>query len=200
MLKIYGDPISGNCYKLKLICELTGQPYDWVHVDVVKGEAKTPSFLELNPNGKVPILELDSGDILAESNACLAYLAEGTSFLPEDKLDRAKVFEWLFFEQYSHEPFIATSRFWIRFLNAEEAYRAQLAEKRPGGYKALDVMEKRLGDSPFLATDNATIADIALYAYTHVADEGGFSLADYPSIRTWIGRVEALPRFVSMMG
>ena len=197
-MRVYGDSESGNCYKVRLTMAHVGRDYQWVPIDVVAGETRTPEFLAKNPNGRVPLLELDDGTFLAESNAILSYLAEDTSLLPAGGIDRAKVYEWLFFEQYSHEPFIATSRYWIHYLDGRDEYAAKLAEKREPGYAALGVMEQRLAAHDFLAADRFTIADIALYAYTHVADEGDFDLGAYPSLRSWLARVAAVPGHVPM--
>jgi glutathione S-transferase len=198
MLKVYGDRISGNCYKLKLLLTQLGRPFDWVDVDVAKGETRTPEFLAMNPNGRVPLLELEPGTWLAESNAILCYLADGTPYWPEERLTRTRVLQWLFFEQYSHEPYIATSRFWMRYLGGGDEYRERLAGKRPGGEAALAVMERELARRDWFAAGRYTIADIALYAYTHVAPEGGFALEPYPAIRAWLRRVEAQPGYVPM--
>jgi glutathione S-transferase len=198
MLKVYGDRISGNCYKLKLLLTQLGRSFEWVDIDIVKGETRTPQFLAMNPNGRVPVLELEPGTWLAESNAILCYLADGTPYWPTAGLERARVLQWLFFEQYSHEPYIATSRFWIRYLGGGAAYRERLAEKRPGGEAALAVMERELAGRDWFAAGRYTIADIALYAYTHVAPEGGFALDPYPAIRAWLRRVEAQPGYVAM--
>src|SRR5689334_4488844 len=176
MFKIYGDRFSGNCYKGKLLLSLLGQGFEWVDIDILKGESRTPEFLAMNPNGKVPVLEIAPGTWLGESNAILCYLADGTPYLPDDRLVRARVFEWLFFEQYSHEPYIATYRYWIRYLGKAEEYRARYESKQPGGYAALGVMERALAERDWLAAGagRCTIADVALYAYTHVAHEGEF--------------------------
>ncbi len=152
----------------------------------------------MNANGKIPLLALPDGRYLAESNAILAYLAEGSELAGSDSFSRAEVLQWMFFEQYSHEPNIATSRFIIKYLGSPPDRQAALEEKRVGGYKALDVMEKQLGDYKFIAGPKYSIADIALYAYTHVADDGGFDLKEYPEVRAWLGRVEATPAYVPM--
>ncbi len=193
----YGD--SGNGYKVRLLLAQLGLRYEYVEVDILAGESRTEAFLARNPNGKIPVLELDDGSCLAESNAILCYLAEGTPFLPEDRLERARVLQWLFFEQYSHEPFIATSRFWLRHAALTPWHHERLAEKREGGEAALAVMERRLAERPFLVADRYTIADIALYAYTHVAPEGGFPLDSHPSVRAWLERVAAQPGHVPML-
>ena len=197
-MKVYGDHESGNCYKIRLLLGHLERSYEWVDVDVLARETRTPEFLARNPNGRVPLLELDDGAFLAESNAILWYLARGTDFLPEHPFEQAKTLEWLCFEQYSHEPYIATSRYWIHYLNAREQYRDKLAEKRDPGYAALGVMEGHLGKRPFFVGARMTIADIALYAYTHVADEGDFDLSGFPAVRRWLARVAASPGHVAM--
>lgn len=199
MLKLYGDRQSGNCYKPKLLMRLLGIPFEWVEVDVPGGGTRTPAFLAMNPNGRVPLLEIEPGTWLAESNAMLCWLAEGTPWMPEDRLQRAFVMQWLFFEQYSHEPYIATSRYWLHYLKQPERYRDQLEAKRPGGYAALAVMEGALSRADWFVADRYTIADIALYAYTHVAHEGDFDLNPYPAVRAWLSRVAAQPGHVPMV-
>ncbi|PAU59523.1 glutathione S-transferase [Pseudomonas sp. PIC25] len=200
MYKVYGDYRSGNCYKVKLMLNLLGQPYEWVPVDILKGETRTPEFLEKNPNGKIPVLELDDGSCLWESNAILNFLAEGTEFLPTEPRLRTQVLQWQFFEQYSHEPYVAVARFIMLYLGLPEERRAEFEEKRKGSYKALDVMERQLLRTPYLVGDRYSIADVALYAYTHVAHEGGIDLQGYPAIRAWMDRVASHPRHVTMLG
>lgn len=200
-LTLYGMTGSGNCYKPALLMRQLGLPFEWVEVSTLKGETRTPEFLARNPNGKVPLLEITDGGqtrALAESNAMLCYLAEGTAFMPEDRWPRAQVMQWLFFEQYSHEPYIATVRFWVKYLHKQDEWREKIAEATKKGYAALGVMERQLAQTPFLAGAAYTIADIALYAYTHVAHEGGYSLERYPGIRAWLARVEKQPGFVPM--
>ena len=197
-MKIYGDIRSGNCYKLKLLLELLGRPYQWEALDVLSGITQSPNFLALNPNGKIPLLRLDDGRVLAESNAILHFLAEGSDFLPTERWDHAQVLQWLFFEQYSHEPYIAVARFIRSFLGLPEARRAEYESKQAGGHKALAVMDQHLARQEWLVGDGCSIADIALYAYTHVAHEGGFELAGYPSVRAWLDRIAALPGYVPM--
>jgi glutathione S-transferase len=165
-------------------------------LDILKGETRTPEFLQKNPNGRIPVLEIEPGKFLAESNAIMFYLAEGTPFLPADRWDRAQVLQWMFFEQYSHEPNIATSRFWLMHGELTEERRAALPQKRTLGYAALAVMEKHLTGRAFFVGDRYSIADIALYAYTHVAHEGGFDLSNYPNIRAWLERVRTQPRHI----
>ncbi|MDH0335567.1 glutathione S-transferase family protein [Metapseudomonas otitidis] len=198
MYKVYGDVISGNCYKVKLILELLGQPYQWVPVDILKGETQSEAFLALNPNGKIPVLELEDGTTLWESNAILNFLAEGSDLLPTEPRLRTQVLQWQFFEQYSHEPYVAVARFIKRYqgMPAERAEEYQVCLVR--GYKALRVMEQQLSRTPYLVGDAYSIADIALYAYTHVAEEGGFDLSGFPAIQAWMARVAAHPRHVSI--
>jgi glutathione S-transferase len=193
MLRLHDYAPSGNGYKVRLLLTLLGTPFEWVEHDITKGETRTPDFLRLNANGRIPVLELEDGSALAESNAILVYLAEGTRFLPEDRFERALVLQWLFFEQYSHEPNIATLRYWLThdLLDAE---RLPLVEgKRRSGYAALDVMERHLGARRYFVGERYSIADIALYAYTHVAEEGAFDLARYGAVRRWLERVAAEP-------
>ena len=199
MYKLYDYRPSGNGYKVRLLLSHLGIPYDYVEKNIIRGETRTPEFLAINPNGRVPVLEIEPGVCLAESNAILIYLSEGTAFLPADRLERASVMQWLFFEQYSHEPNIATSRFILTYLQKGDEYWEALEKKRELGYAALGVMEKRLAEHPFLVGDRYTIADICLYAYTHVADEGGFSLEAYPGIRAWIDRIQTQPNHVSIL-
>lgn len=195
---VYGDNRSGNCYKAALILSLTGRRYDWRETDVMSGATRSPEFLRMNPNGRVPVLWLPDGRYLAESNAMLLHLAENTVFLPRDPYQRALVYQWLFFEQYSHEPCVAVARFIVQFAGREEEEADRLLDLRTKGLAALEVMEKTLEKSEFMAGNNFTIADIALYAYTHVADEGGFHMSDFSQIRRWLERVESVPGFRSM--
>ena len=197
-LRIYGDSRSGNCYKLKLLCAEMEMDYDWQEVDILAGDTRTADFLAMNANGKIPLLALPDGRFLAESNAILCYLADGSEFFGGEAFARADILQWLFFEQYSHEPYIATSRFIIQYLGSPPERQADLLQKKEGGYKALGVMEQQLQKQEFLAGDRYSIADIALFAYTHVADEGGFDLRDYPSVRAWIERIEARENFTGM--
>ena len=194
-MKIYGDLISGNCYKLKLLCDLLSIEHEWVQLDILREETRTEAFLSLNPNAKVPLLELDDGRTLSESNAILNYLATDSALLPQDSFALAKVLQWQFFEQYSHEPYIAVARFIARYLGLPEERRAEYHAKQPGGHRALRVMEQQLQQTYYLVDNRLSVADISLYAYTHIAPEGGFDLADYPAIRAWLARVEALPGY-----
>ena len=197
-MRLYAMSGSGNCWKAATLMQQLDIGFEWVEVDILRGDSRTPEFLARNPNGKVPLLEIAPGRHLAESNAMLCYLAEGTPLLPDDRYARAKVLEWLFFEQYSHEPYIATVRFWVKFRGKGQEWREKIDAAMAKGIAALGVMERRLQDHPFLAGDAYTVADIALFAYTHVADEGGYDLAPLPAVRAWLGRVSAQPRFVAM--
>lgn len=198
MYKLYEFFSSGNCYKLRLLLTQLNIDFQRIEVDILKGESRTPEFLTKNPNGRIPVLEMEIGKFLAESNAILFYLSEGTDLLPTDSFEKAQVLQWLFFEQYSHEPFIATSRYWISILGKAEEYREALNQKRAGGEAALKVMEKHLTEHQFFVSERYTIADIALFAYTHVADEGGFDLSGFPAIQAWIKRVQAQPKHISI--
>lgn len=197
-MKLFAMTGSGNCWKAATLMEQLGIAFQWIEVDVVGGATREPAFLARNPNGKVPLLEIRPGQYLAESNAMLCYLAEGSPLLPNERYARAKVLEWLFFEQYSHEPYIATVRFWVKFLGKQDEWKEKIATAMARGHVALGVMERQLQHQPFLAGDAYTIADIALFAYTHVADEGGYELAKYPGVRDWLTRVAAQPGFRAM--
>jgi glutathione S-transferase len=197
-LKFYGDSRSGNCYKLKLLCSEMDIPYDWQEVDILAGETRTPEFLEMNANGRIPLLSMPDGRYLAESNAILCYLADGSDFFGHDAYSRAEILQWMFFEQYSHEPYIATSRFIIRYLGSPPDRQAELIQKKDGGYAALGVMERQLSEQDYFVGNTMTIADVALFAYTHVADEGGFDLAAYPAVLEWLGRVKSRPGYLPM--
>lgn len=194
---VYGMKASGNCFKVQLVLEQTGRPYRWVEVNSAAGETRSPEYLAKNPNGKVPMLELADGRVLAESNAILCFLAEGSPLWPSDSWQRAKALQWMCFEQYSHEPYIAVARFIMGWLPEDSGRRAELPRLRERGYQALDVMEKQLAGQDFFVDSGYSVADIALYAYTHEAHRGGFDLAAYPAIRAWLARVEATPGFVS---
>ena len=189
----YGFSRSGNCWKVRTILELARVPFRWVEVDTNGGETRTPQYLALNPNGKAPIVVLEGGEIITESDAILLHFAEGTRYLPSPGLARTRVVEWLFFEQYSHEPYIAVARNWIAHLKAKDKYADRLPELWERGYKALDVMERRLASHDFLTDTGFTIADIALFAYTHMAEEGEFDLTRYPGVCAWLKRVAAVP-------
>jgi glutathione S-transferase len=195
MYQVYGMAASGNCYKVKLLLTQLGLPYRWLETDTRQGATRTPEYLALNPAGKVPLLVLDDGQTLPESNAILCYLAEGSALWPVNRLSRAQVLQWMFFEQYSHEPYIAVARAIRRFYPEREAEIPALLEK---GYKALDILEQHLRRHDFLVAGRYTVADIALYAYTHVAEEGGFELARYPAIQDWLKRVAAEPGHIPL--
>ena len=192
-MRLYDYLPSGNGYKVRLLLAHLGIPFERIEVDILNGESRTPEFLAKNPNGRIPLLEWQPGIFLAESDAILFFLADGTPFAPRDRLERARVLEWMFFEQYSHEPNIATVRFWITHLGLNDERRAQLEQKRALGYAALGVMERHLGGREFFVGDRYSIADITLYAYTHVAHEGGFELGRFPAIRAWLERVRDQP-------
>ena len=200
MIKVYGMSLSGNCHKVRMVLEALHLPYSWIEIDPSRGETRTPEFLARNPNGKVPVLEPQPGVYLPESNAIICYLAEGSPLLPGERLSRARVLAWLFFEQYSHEPFIAVARYLCRFHPDPPSQRVLAESKLPGGYRALEVMEKALANQPFLVDGRYTIADIGLYAYTHVASDGGFDLSRFPAVRAWLARVAAQPGYVAMAG
>jgi glutathione S-transferase len=195
-MKLYSVAYSGNSYKVRLLLAQLSIPCEIIEVDILKGESRTAEFLKINANGRTPVLD-DDGFILAESNAILTYLARGTKYLPDDRKKFGLVFQWMFFEQYSHEPYIATSRFWLQHKPDSPEKTALLASKRDGGWAALKVMEGHLAKNDFFV-DDYSIADIALFAYTHVAHEGGFPLNDFPMVRAWIERVTNQAGFVSM--
>jgi glutathione S-transferase len=195
VLRLYDYHESGNAYKVRLLLSQLGIPFERVELDILRGETRTPAFLAKNPNHRIPLLEWPDGRRLAESNAILFHLAEGTPFLPKDSFERAEALQWMFFEQYSHEPYIAVVRFW-HFSGQLDRHRAELAEKMDRGYHALAVMEDRLAEREFLVGELYSIADIALYAYTHVADEGGFDLDRFPGIGRWFERVREQPGHV----
>ncbi len=197
MPTVYGMKSSGNCYKVQLLLEQLQQPFRWVEIDSANGGTRTTEFLARNPNGKVPLLELDDGRTLPESNAILCYLADDSPFLPVDRWQRAQALQWLFFEQYSHEPYIAVARFISLRLPADHARRAELPRLLERGYQALAVMEKHLAAREFFVDAGYGVADIALYAYTHDAAAGGFDLSRYPAVSAWLRRVEAQPGFIA---
>ena len=198
MYTVFGDMLSGNCYKIKLLLQFLQIEHRWVHVDILAGETRSDSFRRMNPNGRIPVLELPGHHYLWESNAILNYLADGTSFLPVDRHDRARVLQWQFFEQYSHEPYIATARYINKYLGLPKEREAEYHGKQPGGHKALALMDEHLADCRFLVGAGPTIADISLYAYSHVAHEGGFELAGYANVRRWFAELERLPGYVAM--
>ena len=198
MVTVYGMADSGNCYKVKLALEALALPYRWVEVDSTRGGTRTPEFLAINPNGKVPTLQLEDGSYLPESNAILWYLAEGTPLLPGDRAGRARALQWMFFEQYSHEPYVAVARSILRYAPADTPRRAELPRLQERGNQALAVMQQHLAQVPWFAGGRCTVADIALYAYTHSAADGGFDLARYPAVLAWLARVQAQPRHVPL--
>ena len=197
MIRLYDNLVSGNGYKVRLLLTQLGIPFELVQLEIVgpKRETRTPEFLARNPNGRIPCVRLDDGTHLWESNAIQWYFAEGSPLLPVDRLARAQVLQWMFFEQYSHEPYIAVVRAWHHFGLVEQN-RAQLADRVERGYAALGVMESHLSSRRFFVAERYSIADIALYAYTHVADEGKFDLAAYPAVRAWLERVRAQPKHI----
>ena len=197
-MTIYGDIYSGNCYKLKLMCALLALEHDWIPIDILRGETRSDSFLALNPNGQIPVCVTDDGEVLTESNAILFYLSQGSDYWPPDGLSRTRVLEWQFFEQYSHEPTIAVARFIKVYQHLPDNRMAEYNSKLEAGYRALDLMEAHLGNRNFLVGERCSIADISLFAYTHVSHEGGFDLSAYPSIKSWISTIEHLPGFVAM--
>ncbi len=197
---LYSMQSSGNCYKPRLLMHRLGITFRLVETDPSRGETRTPEFLALNPNGRVPLLVLPDGRTLSESNAMLLYLAEGTPFLPADRYQRALVHQWLFFEQYDHEPVIAVARSWMKIYpdRIGRATPEQLADWQKRGNRALSVMEQALAKSDWLAGDVYSVADISLYAYTHVAEDGGFELAAFPALSAWLTRVASQPGHVPM--
>ncbi|MGB5961406.1 MAG: glutathione S-transferase family protein [Coleofasciculaceae cyanobacterium] len=197
-MKLYDFLPSGNSYKVRLLLAQLKIPFERIEVNILQGETRTPEFLNKNPNGRIPVLEIVPGKFLFESNAILFYLSKSTEFFPCDTLQQAQIMQWLFFEQYSHEPFIATSRFWISLLGKAAEYQEALSQKRTPGYAALTIMENHLNTHNFFVADRYTIADIGLFAYTHVADEGGFDLARFPAVQAWIERIKAMPQHISI--
>lgn len=202
---LHEDPRSGNCYKIKLTAALLGIPLETRQYDIMLGETRTPEFIEnVNSNGRIPVLQIDGADsvrFLPESNAACWYLASGSHLIPQDRFAQADMLRWMFFEQYNHEPNVATLRFWLRFVGEArltDEQRAQILAKRAGGCAALEVMDKHLESRDFMCGSDPTLADVALFPYTHVAEEGGFGLDDYLNIHRWIRRVENLPGFVPM--
>ncbi|MGA6971048.1 MAG: glutathione S-transferase family protein [Candidatus Binatus sp.] len=197
MIRLYDYLPSGNGYKVRLLLTQLGVPFERVELDIIKGETRTPDFLRKFPNGRIPAVELDDGKVLFESNAIISYFAEGTVFMLADRFERAQVLQWLFFEQYSHEPYIASVRYLVIHPGVQDPRRAIIdALMRPRGYDALGVMEGHLKSREWFVGERYSIADVALYAYTHVADEGGFDLAAYPAIHAWLERVKSQPRHI----
>jgi len=197
MIRLYDYLASGNGYKIRLLLTQLAIPFERIELNIKKGETRTPEFLRKFPNGRIPTVELNDGKLLFESNAIISYFAEGTPFLPADRFQRAQVLQWLFFEQYSHEPYIASVRYLLMNPDVQDPRRTILDTlMRPRGYDALGVMEGHLKSREWFVGERYSIADIALYAYTHVADEGGFDLAGYPAIRAWLERVKSQPRHI----
>jgi glutathione S-transferase len=193
---LYDSPVSGNCYKVRLLLAHLGIPYERHTVDVVDRSNRPELLGGLNPALRVPTLVLDDGRPLAESGAILWYFGEGSRFVPDDRYLRAQVLQWMFFEQYDHEPAIAVVRFWVAYSGRAVEFADRVEERREAGYRALDAIERHLAGREFLVGDSPTLADIALYAYTHVAEEGGFDLGRYAAVRAWLGRVAAMPGHV----
>jgi glutathione S-transferase len=200
MLTLYQDPRSGNCYKAVLTAAHLGIPLKTVDIDVTEGLTRKPDFLAKNPNGRVPTLEFDDGRHLPESNAIIWYLAEGSPLIPADKFARAQMLQWMFFEQYSHEPYIAVARFWMAFVSKEQLRQKEhlIPEWHAKGNAALGVMEGQLKKQDWFVGQAYSLADIALYAYTHCAEEGGFDLKKYPAVSAWLARVAGTRNFVKM--
>ncbi len=197
-MTLYSDQRSGNCYKVRLLLTQLGVPFRVEEIDVVAGGQRTDQHLARNRNGKVPVVEMDDGACIPESGAILFYFAQNTPLWPVDQMTQTRVLQWMFFEQYSHEPNLAVARFWCHYLKAEKKYEKQLVGRRERGYQALGVMEHHLREQPFFVARRYTIADIALYAYTHVAHEGGFDLEPFPAIRAWLKRVVDQPRHITI--
>ena len=196
MTHLYDYLDSGNGYKIRLLLAQLQQPYSWSELDIMKGATRTQQFLAKNANGRIPTLELEDGTFIAESDAILWYLAEGSPFIPADRLGRAQVLQWMFFEQYSHEPYVATPRFIVRHLPEDSPRRAELPDRLARGRDAIKVMEAHLKTRSFFVNERYSIADIALYAYTHVAPDAGLDLSPYPAVLAWIGRVASQPRHI----
>jgi glutathione S-transferase len=197
LLRFYDFHESGNGYKVRLLLSHLQIPHERIEMDILRGETRTPEYLALNPNGRIPLLVFEDGRTLAESNAILFFLAENTPYWPEDSFLRAEVLQWMSFEQYSHEPYIAVVRFWT-FAGELDAHEAELPERRRRGEAALDVMEDHLSRNEFFVGGRYSIADIALYAYTHVAHEGGFDLSSRPNVTAWLARVASQPGAVAI--
>jgi glutathione S-transferase len=196
MTVLYENAASGNCYKVRLLLAHLGVPFERRSVDVVDRSDRPALLGDLNPALRVPTIVFDDGSSLGESGAILWYFGEGTRFVPDDRYARAQMLQWMFFEQYDHEPAIAVARFWLRLSGDPDAHADRLPERHAAGLRALDAMERHLSGRSWLVGDSITLADIALYAYTHVADEGGFDLGVYPAILEWLGRVVAEPGHV----
>lgn len=198
MYKVYGDMLSGNCYKIKLLMEFLNIKHQWTHVDILESETQADDFVKMNPNQQIPVLEINESVALCESNAILNYLAKGSSFLPDDHLKKAKVLQWQFFEQYSHEPYIATARYINIYLGLPEERKQEFASKQVSGHKALKIMDKHLEGNKYFVGESPTIADISLFAYTHVAHDGGFDLSEYTQILRWIDDFKNIRGYIKM--
>ena len=198
MYKVYGDMLSGNCYKIKLVLEHLGIAHEWIHVDILNKETHAPAFKKMNPNARIPALDLGNGEYLWESNAILYFLSQNSDLFPSDSFLQARVLQWQFFEQYSHEPYIATARYINKYLGLPKAREAEYHGKQTGGHHALSVMNQHLSSTNFFVDGQYSIADISLFDYTHVAHEGGFDLSDYPHILSWIARIQAMPTYIEM--
>jgi glutathione S-transferase len=198
MIRLYDYLPSGNGYKVRLLLTQLGIPFERIELDIVKGETRTPEFLAKFPNGRIPAIEFEDGRLLFESNAILWYFADGTPFLPQDRFARARVLQWLFFEQYNHKPNIASRRYLMMHPQVQDERRVLMARMLRLGHDALAVMEGHLKSRDWFIDDRYSIADIALYAYTHVANEGGYDLAPYPAIRAWLERVSAQPKHITI--
>lgn len=198
MYKVYGDMLSGNCYKIKLLLEHLNIAHEWVHVDILKKETHSDAFKKMNPNTRIPVLDLGDGRYLWESNAILNFLAQGTDLIPSDHFLYASVLQWQFFEQYSHEPYIATARYINKYLGLPKEREAEYHAKQAGGHQALKVMNDHLSKCDYFVANHYSIADISLFAYTQVAHEGGFDLSTYPYILSWIERIKSMPNFIKM--
>ena len=197
-MKIYGDIQSGNCYKIKLLTSILEIDHEWIEVDILANETQTEEFIKKNPNGKIPLLELDDGRCISESNAILNYLAEGSDLVSEDVYEKAKMLQWQFFEQYNHDPYIAVARFISKYLGLPKDRKEEYQSKQSGGHKALKVMEGQLLNTDYLVSNKMSISDISLYGYTHIADEGGFNMSEYPAIQKWINRIQSHQNYIGM--
>lgn len=197
-MKVYGDSLSGNCYKIQLLLALLGKKCDWIEMSILNGDTQSDEFKAKNPLGKIPLLELSDGRFISESNAILHYLASGSTLIPSNLYDQSIMLQWQFFEQYSHEPYIAVARFINLYLGLPESRLDEYQQKQAGGHKALTVMENHLSTSAYFVGNKLSLADISLYAYTHVAHEGGFDLSEYPSIKNWLRLIESERGFMPM--
>lgn len=199
MLILHDNIESGNAYKIRLLLTLLGVDFKTIQYDVTKGETRTDDFLEnINKNGRIPVLEFEDGRCLAESNSIIYYLAQNTDYFPKDRWEQAKVMEWMFFEQYSHEPFVAVAKYILTMLPKNTPRRSEIPVLHEKGYPALQIMEDQLKETNFLVGNSLTIADIALYAYTHKAPMGGFDMNRFPAINTWCERIEKTPNYIKM--